>query len=147
MAFRHFAAPAAGFILVTACSGSNNEEVASSDPAEIAMVETAAPAETKATPAESTLTEAGYFSEPGLDLLVFSNWYDSLFSDAKISGVEIIHHGVRVVTNGDVRLSPTPGQWEPIGSFAQRNVDREGGVITAELSYQDYGFDYRITGR
>ncbi|WP_199564710.1 glycoside hydrolase family 9 protein [Parvularcula marina] len=145
MAFRHFAAPAAGFILVTACGG--KEEVAQPDPVETEMAETVAPAETNAPLADDILTEAGYFSEPGLDVLVFSNWYDSLFSDAKISGVEIIHHGVRVVTNGDVRLSPTPGQWEPIGSFAERDVDREGGVITAELSYQDFGFDYRITGR
>ncbi|MEZ5947139.1 MAG: glycoside hydrolase family 9 protein [Hyphomonas sp.] len=90
------------------------------------------------------ITEGEYFSEPGADLLVFSNWYDGLFADAKISGVELIHHGIRTVTNGDVRLEATPGQWEMIGSFKERRVDREAGVIEADLSYTDAGFDYTI---
>src|SRR5690606_32912589 len=53
------------------------------------------------------LNEQEYFSRPGLDVLVFNNYYDGLFSDAKHAGVELIHHGVRTATNGDVRLSPT----------------------------------------
>jgi len=85
-----------------------------------------------------------YFHSPGADLLVFSNWYDGLFADAKISGIELIHHGLRTVTNGDVRLEATPGQWEQIGSFVTRRVDPEAGVIEADLSYADYGFDYTI---
>jgi hypothetical protein len=48
------------------------------------------------------------------------------------------------MTNGDVRLEATPGQWEPIGSFVTRRVDPEAGVIEADLSYADYGFDYTI---
>ena len=85
-----------------------------------------------------------YFHAPGADLLVFSNWYDGLFADAKISGVELIHHGLRTVTNGDVRLEATPGQWEPIGSFVTRRVDADAGVIEADLAYADYGFNYTI---
>lgn len=85
-----------------------------------------------------------YFHSPGADLLVFSNWYDGLFADAKISGVELIHHGLRTVTNGDVRLEATPGQWEPIGCFVTRRIDAEAGVIEADLSYDDYGFDCTI---
>ena len=80
------------------------------------------------------VTEEGYFSEPGADVLVFSNWYDGLFADAKISGVELIHHGLRTFTNGDVRLEATPGQWEPVGSFIDRSVDRDAGVIEAHLA-------------
>ena len=55
------------------------------------------------------LNDLGYFETRGLNVLAFSNWYDGLFSDAKISGLELIHHEVRTDTNGDVRLSPTPG--------------------------------------
>jgi hypothetical protein len=40
-----------------------------------------------------------------VNVLVFSNWYNGLFDDSKMSGVELIHHGVRTVTSGDVRLS------------------------------------------
>ncbi|MEZ5997983.1 MAG: glycoside hydrolase family 9 protein [Hyphomonas sp.] len=90
------------------------------------------------------ITDGEYFSEPGADLMVFSNWYDGLFADAKISGVELIHHGVRTFTNGDVRLEATPGQWEPTGTFGERRVDRDAGVIEADLSHADAGFDYTI---
>ena len=85
-----------------------------------------------------------YFHAPGADVLVFSNWYDGLFSDAKISGVELIHHGLRTVTNGDVRLEATPGQWEPVGSFIDRRVDADARAIEADLAYPDYGFSYTV---
>jgi len=90
------------------------------------------------------IRDGEYFHEPGADLLVFSNWYDGLFADAKISGVELIHHGLRTVTNGDVRLEATPGQWEPTGSFVTRRVDEDAGVIEADLAYAEYGFNYTI---
>lgn len=37
------------------------------------------------------LNDRGYFEKRGLNILAFSNWYDGNFSDAKISGVELIH--------------------------------------------------------
>ena len=37
------------------------------------------------------LNDLGYFATRGLNVLAFSNWYDGLFSDAKIAGVELIH--------------------------------------------------------
>lgn len=42
------------------------------------------------TPAPLTLGEAEYYTAPAVNYLVFSNWYDGLFADSKISGVEII---------------------------------------------------------
>ncbi|MEZ6011133.1 MAG: glycoside hydrolase family 9 protein [Hyphomonas sp.] len=90
------------------------------------------------------IRDGEYFHAPGADVLVFSNWYDGLFSDAKISGVEVIHHGLRTVTNGDVRLEATPGQWEPVGSFIDRRVDTVAGTIEADLAYPDHDFNYTI---
>src|SRR4051794_673083 len=66
------------------------------------------------------LTESGYFHARGADVLVFSNWYDGLFADSKISGIEIVQQDLRIATNGDVRLSATPGQWDPIGAMVKR---------------------------
>jgi hypothetical protein len=44
------------------------------------------------------LNDLGYFETRGVNVFVFSNWYDGNFSDAKMSGIEIIHHGVRTAT-------------------------------------------------
>jgi len=90
------------------------------------------------------LNETGYFEAAGINYLVFDNWYNGPFGDEKMSGIEIIHHGVRTATNGDVRLEPTPAQWDAIPAFSERNVDREEGTIEASLGYPEYGFSYRI---
>ena len=91
------------------------------------------------------INEQDYFETRGLNVLVFSNWYDGNFSDAKISSVELIHHGVRTATNGDVRLQPTPGQWDATPQFIERKINKEKNTIEAFLSYPDYNFKYSIT--
>ena len=91
-----------------------------------------------------TLNEEEYFEKPGVNILAFSNWYDGLFSDSKISGIEVIHHGVRTVTNGDVRLHATPEQWDAIPTFVKREVDRENNRIDTYEKYPDYDFEYMI---
>lgn len=92
-----------------------------------------------------TLNDRGYFEARGLNILAFSNWYDGMFSDAKIAGVEIIHHETRTATNGDVRLSPTPGQWDRLPELVGRAVDRRSGTITTRLAYPDLGLHYAVT--
>jgi len=90
------------------------------------------------------LNDLDYFETRGLNVLVFSNWYNENFSDSKMSGIEIIHHEVRTATNGDVRLNPTPEQWDPIPDFIERKVNKENNSIEAFLRYPDYDFDYVI---
>ena len=90
------------------------------------------------------LSQQEYFAKQGVNYLVFSNWYNGLFSDAKMSGVEIIHHGVRTATNGDIRLNSTPEQWDPIPQFIERKVDAKKRTIEAFLKYPDYDFNYSI---
>lgn len=85
-----------------------------------------------------------YFETRGLNVLVFSNWYNGLFSDSKMSGIEIIHHEVRTATNGDVRLNPTPEQWDAIPEFVERKVNKEKNSIAAYLKYPAYNFSYMI---
>jgi endoglucanase len=90
------------------------------------------------------ISKLNYFEKRGLNVFVFSNWYNGLFSDSKISGIEIIHHEVRTATNGDVRLSPTPEQWDPIPEFIDRKTDRENNSIEAFLKYPAYNFQYSV---
>jgi endoglucanase len=80
----------------------------------------------------------------GLDVLVFNNSYDGNFSDSKIAGIELIHHGVRTATNGDVRLSPTPEQWDPVPALKSRRADAAQGRIEARLAYASPAFEYTI---
>lgn len=90
------------------------------------------------------LNERDYFEKQGLNVLVFSNWYNGLFSDSKMSGIEIIHHGVRTATNGDVRLDRTPEQWDAIPEFTEREIDTTNQTIAAYLRYPDYDFEYIV---
>jgi hypothetical protein len=91
-----------------------------------------------------TINEKGYFHSRGVDIFVFNNWYNENFGDSKMSGIEIIHHEKRTVTNGDVRLSPTPEQWDPIPKFIDRSIDQENNFIEAKLSYPEKNFSYTI---
>ncbi|MES2674017.1 MAG: glycoside hydrolase family 9 protein [Pseudomonadota bacterium] len=90
------------------------------------------------------LNDKEYFEQQGLNILVFSNWYDGLFSDAKTSGVEIIQHGERTATNGDVRLNATPEQWDMTPQFKERKINREEQSIEAFLHYPEQDFDFSI---
>src|SRR5690606_20136780 len=94
--------------------------------------------------APPVLNDLEYFSKPGLDVLAFNNYYDGLFSDSKHAGVELIHHGVRTATNGDVRLSPTPEQWDAVALLVDRKVDARTSTVTTRLGYAEHGFEYDI---
>ncbi|MDR2292787.1 MAG: glycoside hydrolase family 9 protein [Prevotellaceae bacterium] len=91
-----------------------------------------------------TLNDSAYFEKHGFNILVFSNMYDNLFDDSKISAIEIIHHGIRTATNGDVRLNPTPGQWDPIAKFVDRKVDRENNRIEVTMNFTACDFQYTL---
>jgi len=75
--------------------------------------------------------------------MVFSNHY-GLFGDEKSSGIELIHHGIRTATNGDVRLNSTPMQWEAIPQFIERKLNKANNSIEAFLKYPDHDFSYSI---
>ena len=70
------------------------------------------------------LNDKEYFETAGLNVLVFSNEYNGMFYDEKTAGIEFIHHGVRTVTGGAIRLQNTPEQWELIPKMTSRKVDK-----------------------
>lgn len=93
---------------------------------------------------ELRLNDLDYFECQGVNLLVFSNSFNGGFNDEKNSGIEIIHHGVRTVQGGAVRLNNTPEQWDLVPMMTDRKVDREKGTIEVALRYADYDFNSRI---
>ena len=90
------------------------------------------------------LNDLEYFERQGVNILVFSNSFNGGFNDEKNSGIEIIHHGVRTVQGGAVRLNNTPEQWDLVPTMTSRQVDREKGTIEVGLRYNDYDFDSRL---
>ena len=90
------------------------------------------------------LNELEYFERQGVNVLVFSNSFNGGFNDEKNSGIEIIHHGVRTVQGGAIRLNNTPEQWDLVPTMTSRKVDKENGSIEVNLRYNDYDFDSRV---
>ncbi len=56
----------------------------------------------------------------------------------------MIHHGVRTLTGGAVRLSNTPEQWDLVPQMIERTVDSIAGSIAVTLHYPDYDFTSRV---
>ena len=79
------------------------------------------------------LNDREYFEMPGLNVMAFQD----IYPEGHQSGVVIIQNGVRVSTNGDLRLDPTPGQWQPMPRQDKRVVNKQGNEITTWLSYPD----------
>lgn len=79
------------------------------------------------------LNSSGYFRNRGVDVMAF----DDIYPEGHQGGICIIMHGNRVATNGDIRLEPTPGQWQPVPVQRSRKLDTTANTITATLSYPD----------
>jgi endoglucanase len=59
----------------------------------------------------------------GLNVMLAHDFYP----EGHQGGVGVIQNGQRVATNGDLRLEPTPGQWQPQPAVGKREVDRATG--------------------
>jgi len=90
------------------------------------------------------LNDLEYFERQGVNVLVYSNTFNGGFNDEKNSGIEVIHHGVRTIQGGAVRLNNTPEQWDLVPKTTSRKVDKENRQIEVCLRYDDYDFDSRI---
>ena len=94
-----------------------------------------------ATPAQELhLNQLDYFERQGVNVLVFSNSFNGGFNDEKNSGIEIIHHGVRTVQGGAVRLNNTPEQWDLVPMMTDRKVDRVANWLYGCHPYHNYSF-------
>ena len=95
-------------------------------------------------PQDLHLTQRDVLETHGLSVLLFHNSYHRVFGDQKMSGLEIILQNQRIATNGDVRLSSTPAQWDPIPEFESRERGSGRDEILARCKYADQGLSYRL---
>ena len=85
-----------------------------------------------------------YLSTQGFDVMLYDNTFHPVFVDEKNTAMQMILHGERIATNGDVRLMPTPEQWDLVATLKARHADAQQNKLTAALSFPTYGMDYRL---
>jgi hypothetical protein len=74
-----------------------------------------------------------YLEMQGLNVMLAHDYYP----EGHQGGVGIIQNGIRTATNGDIRLEPTPGQWQPIPKPGKRMIDRAKQEISVRMEYPD----------
>lgn len=74
-----------------------------------------------------------YLERNGVNVMLAHDFYP----ESHQGGVGIIQNGIRVATNGDLRLQPTPGQWQPVPKVGVRKVDRKTHTISVRMQYPD----------
>jgi endoglucanase len=94
--------------------------------------------------AELHINELDYLDMQGLSVFVYQNQFHEVFRDQKLGGIEMILHGERIATDGEVRLLPTPEQWDAVPKFIQRKRGAGADQLVAYSGYPDQGLSYRI---
>jgi endoglucanase len=83
------------------------------------------------------INDQEFLEMTGLNVMLAHDFYP----ESHQGGVGIIQNGLRVATNGDLRLEPTPGQWQPVPKVGSRVVDREKNEISVRMEYPDESKD------
>jgi endoglucanase len=80
----------------------------------------------------------------GLSVLVHQMNFHPVFRDEKNAGIQIILHGERIATDGEVRLQPTPEQWDSVPEFLTRKRGPRPNQLIVTSQYKDIGFKYHL---
>jgi len=94
--------------------------------------------------AQLHLNDRDYLETQGLSVFVYQNRFHDVFRDQKLGGIEIILHGERIATDGEVRLLPTPEQWDAIPQFKEREHGSIPDQLIAYSGYPEKSLTYRI---
>src|SRR4051794_10562882 len=81
------------------------------------------------------VTDKNYLDTQGFSVFLYDSTYHHVFVDQKNTAMEMILHGQRIATNGDVRLMPTPEQWDLVAPLKGRHADKANNRLTAELAF------------
>jgi hypothetical protein len=84
------------------------------------------------------VADSDYLSAQGFDVMLYDNTFHPVFVDEKNTAMQMILHGERIATNGDVRLMPTPEQWDLVATLKARHADKEHNRLTADLSFPSH---------
>ena len=85
-----------------------------------------------------------YLGSQGFDVMLYDSTYHPVFVDQKNTAMEMILHGQRIATNGDVRLMPTPEQWDLVATLKGRHADKANNRLTANLAFPSFDLSYTL---
>ena len=90
------------------------------------------------------VNDKGYLDTRGFSVFLYDSTYHPVFVDQKNTAMEMILHGQRIATNGDVRLMPTPEQWDLVATLKGRHADEANNRLTADLAFPTFDFSYTL---
>jgi hypothetical protein len=90
------------------------------------------------------VTDKNYLDAQGFSVFLYDSTYHPVFVDQKNTAMEMILHGHRIATNGDVRLMPTPEQWDIVATLKGRHADKANNRLTADLAFPTFGLSYTL---
>src|SRR5246127_2794572 len=90
------------------------------------------------------VTDKNYLDTQGFSVFLYDSTYHPVFVDQKNTAMEMILHGQRIATNGDVRLMPTPEQWDLVATLQDRHADKANNHVTASLAFPAFDFSYTL---
>jgi endoglucanase len=90
------------------------------------------------------VTDKNYLDTQGFSVFLYDSTYHPVFVDQKNTAMEMILHGQRIATNGDVRLMPTPEQWDLVATLKDRHADKANNRISADLAFPTFDFSYTL---
>ena len=90
------------------------------------------------------VNDKGYLDAQGFSVFLYNSTYHPVFVDQKNTAMEMILHGQRIATNGDVRLVPTPEQWDLVATLKGREVDKANNRLTANLAFPTFDLSYTL---
>ncbi len=80
----------------------------------------------------------------GLSVIVEQSHFSPIFFDEKNSGIQIVLHGERIAADGEVRLNPTPEQWDPVPAFVSRVRGPKPNQVIVNSAYDSVGLKYHV---
>jgi endoglucanase len=90
------------------------------------------------------VNDKNYLDTQGFSVFLYDSTYHPVFVDQKNTAMEMILHGARIATNGDVRLMPTPEQWDLVGTLKGRKADKANNRLTADLAFPTFDLSYTL---
>src|SRR5215475_12139898 len=90
------------------------------------------------------VTDKNYLDTQGFSVFLYDSTYHPVFVDQKNTAMEMILHGQRIATNGDVRLMPTPEQWDLVATLKARQADKPNSRLTAYLAFPTFDLNYTL---